>query len=214
MRHLETKSLWVQQGLKERKFALHAIATETNPSDVHTKALTAQRFETLRSLLGVIEDDTRQKSARVALLAGMLVSSVRRKAANYANVCTLAAVLMASSLGAADGYALQPRGETFVTIRIPASAPYLTILVTILCIIFGMIAWWCCRPKAAKKQGPHGPIEDVYPVNDIHGPIITRAGTRVHLSNNCPFIQGHGGKAYPVCDHCHRIVSKRYERVE
>ena len=32
-------------------------------------------------------------------------------------------------------------------------------------------------------------------MGDIHGPIITRAGTRVHLSNNCPFIHGRGGIA-------------------
>lgn len=50
IRHLETKSLWVQKGLKEKKFQLMAVDTQNNAADIHTKGMNAERFVMLRTM--------------------------------------------------------------------------------------------------------------------------------------------------------------------
>ena len=57
IRHLEAKSLWVQAGLKEKKFSLHSVNTEVNGADIHTKTLPVARFQKLRKMLGVTDGD-------------------------------------------------------------------------------------------------------------------------------------------------------------
>ena len=52
IRHLEAKSLWVQEALRRKEFALHAVGTHENTADIGTKALAqaklVQHRETLR----------------------------------------------------------------------------------------------------------------------------------------------------------------------
>ena len=50
IRHLETKSLWVQKGLKEKKFQLMAVDTQNKAADIHTKGMNAERFVMLRTM--------------------------------------------------------------------------------------------------------------------------------------------------------------------
>ncbi|CAE7029215.1 GIP [Symbiodinium sp. CCMP2592] len=181
VRHLETKSLWVQQGLKERKFSLHAIATETNPSDIHTKGLAVARFEILRSLLGVIEDELTAKAARATLLAGMLVGSVRKRPTKAVGGGTLAAILLAAGVGGAQGQALQPRGAGALKMYAEIAGPSLYVLVFAMAFSFflgGFLVWLCCR--GGGKQRKHT-YDDVYPVNNVEGPYILRTGTRMHM---------------------------------
>eukprot|EP00439_Symbiodinium_sp_Y106_P052723 s3817_g7.t1 len=212
IRHLETKGLWVQQGLKERKFTLHAIATETNPSDIHTKALTAARYEFLRKLLGVINDTSVEKGARSTLLAAMLVGSVRRVTAGTAGRGTLAAILMAAGTSTAQGQALQKRGAGYAAILRDPGRDYLMLFVAVMCFIAGGIFWWfCTRSPRPKKTHTY---EDVYPVNSIEGPYVLRTGTRLHLSASCPHVQGRPTRVYPVCEHCHRHTVQKYEKID
>ena len=200
------------QGLKERKFTLHAIATETNPSDIHTKALTAARYEFLRKLLGVINDTSVEKGARSTLLAAMLVGSVRRITAGTAGRGTLAAILMAAGTSTAQGQALQKRGAGYVTILRDPGRDYLMLFVAVMCFIAGGIFWWfCTRSPRPKKTHTY---EDVYPVNSIEGPYVLRTGTRLHLSASCPHVQGRPTRVYPVCEHCHRHTVQKYEKID
>ena len=56
IRHLEVKSLWVQQALKQKKFSLHAVGTNDNTADVGTKALPVAKLEKFRSEMNVISE--------------------------------------------------------------------------------------------------------------------------------------------------------------
>ena len=212
IRHLETKGLWVQQGLKERKFTLHAIATETNPSDIHTKALTTARYEILRKLLGVINDLGVEKAARATLLAGMLVGSVRKKTFGTASGSTLAAVLLAAGTGTAQGQALQRRGAGSVEIlRTVGTNYFMWFAAAVVFILGGMIFWFCCRTPKRRKARIY---EDVYPVDSIEGPYVLRTGTRLHISASCPHVQGRPTKVYPICEFCHRHKVQKYEKID
>ena len=54
IRHLEVKSLWVQEALRQRKFSLHAVRTDDNLADIGTKALQAAKLEKFRDELNVL----------------------------------------------------------------------------------------------------------------------------------------------------------------
>eukprot|EP00435_Cladocopium_sp_Y103_P030112 s1954_g7.t1 len=56
IRHLEVKSLCVQQALKQKKFSLHAVGTNDNVADVGTKALPVAKLEKFRSEMNVISE--------------------------------------------------------------------------------------------------------------------------------------------------------------
>ena len=45
IRHLEAKSLWVQEGLKRKQFELRAVGTEENTADIGTKALNEAKLQ-------------------------------------------------------------------------------------------------------------------------------------------------------------------------
>ncbi|CAE7201682.1 RE1 [Symbiodinium sp. CCMP2592] len=214
IRHLETKALWVQQGLKEKKFSLHAISTETNPSDIHTKSMAAARFEILRKLLGVINDEAVEKAARATLLCGMLVGSVRNRVPRTAGGGTLAAILLAAGTGTAHGQGLQPGGAGNIKLYLSADLDYTKVILTALCCIIGSIVlllWWWCKPKKKKKVGVY---EDVYPVAQIEGPYILRTGSRMHTLSSCPHVQGRPVRTFPICEYCHRHTVQKYEKID
>ena len=50
IRHLEVKSLWVQEALQRKLFSLHAVPSNDHTADFGTKALTVQRFHKLRAM--------------------------------------------------------------------------------------------------------------------------------------------------------------------
>jgi len=53
LRHIETHTLWVQQALRTKRFALHKVAGEANPGDLFTKHLSSrERVGALTKLLG------------------------------------------------------------------------------------------------------------------------------------------------------------------
>ena len=53
IRHLEVKSLWVQEALQRKLFTLHAVPSSDNTADFGTKALTIERFHKLRTMLKI-----------------------------------------------------------------------------------------------------------------------------------------------------------------
>ena len=53
VRHLEVKSLWVQEALQRKLFSLHAVNTQANLADFGTKGLAVKRFHELREKLGI-----------------------------------------------------------------------------------------------------------------------------------------------------------------
>ena len=53
IRHLEVKSLWVQEALQRKLFSLHAVNTQDNLADFGTKGLAVKRFSELREKLGI-----------------------------------------------------------------------------------------------------------------------------------------------------------------
>ena len=53
IRHLEVKSLWVQEALQRKLFSLHAVPSQENTADFGTKALAVKRFVELRQKIGI-----------------------------------------------------------------------------------------------------------------------------------------------------------------
>ena len=53
IRHLEAKSLWVQEALRRKNFALHAVGTHENTADIGTKALGEAKLAQHREALQV-----------------------------------------------------------------------------------------------------------------------------------------------------------------
>ena len=62
IRHLEVKSLWVQEALARKLFSLHAVSTHDNTADFGTKVLSMKRFHELRRklLIGSLEENEKQ----------------------------------------------------------------------------------------------------------------------------------------------------------
>ena len=53
LRHIETHTLWVQQAVRTKRFALHKVSGEANPGDLFTKHLASrERLAALTRLLG------------------------------------------------------------------------------------------------------------------------------------------------------------------
>jgi len=53
LRHIETHTLWVQQAIRTKRFALHKVDGEANPGDLFTKHLASrERLAALTKLLG------------------------------------------------------------------------------------------------------------------------------------------------------------------
>ena len=57
IRHLEAKSLWVQEGLKKKEFELEAVRSEENSADVGTKALNEAKLVKHRKDIGVMSQE-------------------------------------------------------------------------------------------------------------------------------------------------------------
>ena len=67
IRHLEVKSLWVQEALQRKLFRLHAVPSSDNTADFGTKALTIERFPQTTTRC-----TTRRKTVNVVSAAGQL----------------------------------------------------------------------------------------------------------------------------------------------
>ena len=67
IRHLEVKSLWVQEALQRKLFTLHAVPSSDNTADFGTEALTIERFHKLRAMLkiGTYEEVTAKEKNHV-----------------------------------------------------------------------------------------------------------------------------------------------------
>ena len=53
LRHIDTHTLWVQQAVRTKRFALHKVSGEANPGDLFTKHLASrERLAALTRLLG------------------------------------------------------------------------------------------------------------------------------------------------------------------
>eukprot|EP00435_Cladocopium_sp_Y103_P020520 s28_g5.t1 len=76
IRHLEVKSLWVQDALHRKLFTLHAVHTQQNTADLGTKGLPSARFHELRKMIGIgdLEEfvsDANMNSSNVTDFSGM-----------------------------------------------------------------------------------------------------------------------------------------------
>ncbi len=61
VRHLETKHLWIQEAVKDKKFTIKKIPGEKNPSDILTKPLS---HEEMRWKLELVGAEVRQREGR------------------------------------------------------------------------------------------------------------------------------------------------------
>ena len=87
IKHLETKSLWLQQKIKRKDLYLRKVDTKLNPADMGTKPLAGPSFEASMKLNGyyqmpdgqsVIEKAAVKHNAVVGGIGGDLQSSVRK----------------------------------------------------------------------------------------------------------------------------------------
>ena len=58
VRHLEAKSLWIQDGLKEKKSELGAVKTDENLADIGTKALAEKKIKQFREEMQMMSLET------------------------------------------------------------------------------------------------------------------------------------------------------------
>ena len=57
IRHLEARSLWVQEGLKKKEFELEAVRSEENSADIGTKALNEAKLVRRRKDIGMMSQE-------------------------------------------------------------------------------------------------------------------------------------------------------------
>ncbi|OLQ03440.1 Retrovirus-related Pol polyprotein from transposon TNT 1-94 [Symbiodinium microadriaticum] len=194
IRHLETKSMWVQTGLKEKKFQLHAVDTQNNAADIHTKALGTERFTMLRTMLGVIDNVPGQAEMRAEAVRDMFNSIKKRVGAISAK--KLAAAIMVTQLPGADATELV---VTTGSVAMPAEggSNYLTMVCAALAVMIATVWWFCSCTRANKvtkeigiqTDGPE--LSACVPNRKLQDMYVTRFGERVHFDDDCPYIRGY-----------------------
>eukprot|EP00435_Cladocopium_sp_Y103_P027470 s353_g6.t1 len=82
VRHLEVKSLWVQQALHRKLFSLHAVPSQLNVADFGTKGLSSARFQELRVKLkiGDVEEFSGVEKGRSDEVNALVSGSCTKKA--------------------------------------------------------------------------------------------------------------------------------------
>ena len=78
IRHLEVKSLWVQEALRQKKFSLHAVKTDENLADIGTRALQVTKLEKFRDELNVISLEEFNQGDTEKIQAKSLVGAVTK----------------------------------------------------------------------------------------------------------------------------------------
>eukprot|EP00972_Heterocapsa_arctica_P074978 11066189-Heterocapsa_arctica.AAC.1 len=64
MKHLDTRLLWLQDLVREKKLIVEKIPTLVNPADLLTKHMACQRYQALMQLMGmVVEADEVEREA-------------------------------------------------------------------------------------------------------------------------------------------------------
>ena len=74
VRHLETRALWLQDMVNEKRIVLEKCSTEDNVADIGTKALEADRHLKLTKLLNMYSIDDKQiynqNEGKISLVSG------------------------------------------------------------------------------------------------------------------------------------------------
>eukprot|EP00439_Symbiodinium_sp_Y106_P002344 s11402_g1.t1 len=192
IRHLETKSLWVQKGLKEKKFQLMAVDTQNNAADIHTKGMNAERFVMLRTMLGVISNDPGQMAMR-AEIAKEMFNSIKRKATTT-SAKKLAAAIFVSQVPGAWGTSVTTWGGR--DLDVPAEGGHFLRMAAAMMAVMIAPVWWCCRAKGkvdlkkdatTQTEAPH--LSACVPNQRLQDMYLTPQGERIHLDDDCPYIR-------------------------
>ena len=110
IRHLEVKSLWVQDALQRKMFSLHPVSSQENAADFGTKALAVKRFIELRQKIGIGTNEMANKAAAVQekenYKSVAAVSSVGKGMAQHALMVALLTLLQS-----AESFEIEPTVE-------------------------------------------------------------------------------------------------------
>ena len=205
IRHLETKSLWVQAGLKEKKFALKAVDTQNNAADIHTKGLSAERFAMLRTMLGVIDYFAKGQIEMRETVAQEMFNSIKKRAGT-ASARQLAAAIMASQIPGGMGMELTVSYNGPAVIAEKGGTTFGVLLAFLL--VFAAVIYWWWRPgqqggKAERATQTDQPdLSACVPTPRLANLYHTAHGERVHLSDDCPYIRGHQRRLKHMCHRC------------
>ena len=94
IRHLEVKSLWVQDALHRKLFSLHAVPSQDNTADFGTKALAVKRFNVLRLKLGIgLKEETayeQESKKHVESINAIALSGFSKQALDHGHADSLA----------------------------------------------------------------------------------------------------------------------------
>ena len=204
IRHLETKSMWVQTGLKERKFQLHAVDTQNNAADIHTKAMGTERFVMLRTMLGVIDNVPGQAEMRAEVAKNMFNSI--KKSVGAMNAKKMVAAIMATQLPTVQATELVTTGgQLEVTAQ---GGGYMTMVLAALAVMIATVFWFC------RCTGPNKTMRDTatqtaaqelsacIPNRKLQDMYVTGQGERVHYDDDCPYIRGHQRRLKHPCSRC------------
>ena len=141
IRHLEVKSLWVQDALHRKLFSLHAVPSQDNTADFGTKALAVKRFNVLRLKLGIgLKEETayEQETKKYTESINSIALSGFSKQALMVALLTL--------LQSAEGMKTEePNAGDGVKWGFDWIFTDLAVAFGILLIMQGTALWWCFR---------------------------------------------------------------------
>ena len=105
IRHLEAKSLWVQEGLRRKQFELCAVGTDDNTADIGTKALSEGKLVKHKESLKVWSEERFLQGGSGGQLRGVNAIEVVQRLAQAMMI------LGVSNLPSAEAYEDETHGE-------------------------------------------------------------------------------------------------------
>ena len=140
IRHLEVKSLWVQDALHRKLFSLHAVPSQDNTADFGTKALAVKRFNELRLKLGIgLKEETayeQESKKHVESINAIALSGFSKQALVMA---------MLTLLQSAEGVRTEEPNTEASKWGFDWIFTDLAVAFGILLVMQGTALWWCFR---------------------------------------------------------------------
>ena len=197
IRHLEVKSLWVQDALHRKLFSLHAVPSQDNTADFGTKALAVKRFNELRLKLGIgLKEETayeQESKKHVESINAIALSGFSKRALVMA---------MLTLLQSAEGVRTEEPNTEASKWGFDWIFTDLAVAFGILLVMQGTALWWCFRMvgrhlalsgglsfKPARPESKDVAIQCERNTGRFSEVYILEGRDVFHLDSTCPRLQ-------------------------
>ena len=146
IRHLEVRSFWVQEALRQKNFSLHAVKTDENLADIGPKALQVTKLEKFRDELNVISLEEFNQGDTEKIQAKSLVGAVT-KLQNAIQVMT--------ALGLIQGVKAEEEKEAERSISMTQLMVWFSVVWTVVSftwMIARSLKSWLAKEKVGKSK--------------------------------------------------------------